>query len=415
MRILHIFDHSIPLHSGYSFRSLAILRQQRAHGWRTFHLTSPKQGPVERPCETIEGLEFYRTPAHPGALARLPGLGEATLVRATARRIVEVAREVKPDILHAHSPVLNGLAAASAARRLGLPLVYEIRAFWEDAAAAHGTCRNGGPRYHLTKLAETRVMRRAQAITTICAGLKADIMSRGLAAEKVTVIPNGVDLDKFSSLGTRDEGLRATLGLSGATILGFAGSFYGYEGIDLLVEAMAQVIRKNRQIKLLLVGGGPEKHALEGLAQRLGLGESIVFTGRIPHDDIQKYYSLVDIFVYPRRSMRLTELVTPLKPLEAMAYGKPVLASDVGGHREMIADGKTGRLFKADDAADLAGAILDMTTHRDNWPAQIDAAKAYVAAERAWPAIVARYEEVYRRLTGTGAAPAALEDALEQV
>jgi len=413
MRILHIFDHSIPLHSGYSFRSLAILRQQRARGWRTFHLTSPKQGPLEAPCETVEGLEFYRTPAAPGALSRLPGLGEAAMVRTTARRIVEVAREVKPDILHAHSPVLNGLAAASAARRLGLPLVYEIRAFWEDAAAAHGTCRNGGPRYHLTKLAETRVMRHAEAITTICAGLKTDIISRGLAAEKVTVIANGVDLNKFSSLGTRDEGLCATLGLSGATILGFAGSFYGYEGIDLLIEAMAPVIHENPQIKLLLVGGGPERQALEGLARRLGLSRSIVFTGRVPHDDIQKYYGLVDIFVYPRRSMRLTELVTPLKPLEAMAYGKPVLASDVGGHREMVKDGETGRLFRADDAADLASAILDMTAHRETWPAQIEAARAYVAAERAWPAIVARYEEVYRRLTDR--APAALENAVEQV
>src|SRR5690349_1076328 len=138
MRALHILDHSIPLHSGYTFRTLSLLREQRALGWETFHLTSPKQGASPVLEEKVEGWHFFRTPADAGA-SRLPGLSEVMLMKVLTARLDVVARQVRPDVLHAHSPVLNVLPALRVGRRLGIPVVYEIRAFWEDAAVDHGT------------------------------------------------------------------------------------------------------------------------------------------------------------------------------------------------------------------------------------------------------------------------------------
>ena len=198
MRILHILDHSIPLHSGYTFRTAAILREQRALGWETFHLTSEKQTGCDVPEEHADGLHFYRTPKNEGALSRLPILNQVAVMQGLEKRLKEIIPIVKPDILHAHSPVLNALPAIRAGRRFGIPVVYEVRAFWEDAAADHGTTTEGSLRYRITRALETHAFRNADAVTTICEGLRSDIVDRGIPSSKVTVIPNAVDIEKFS-------------------------------------------------------------------------------------------------------------------------------------------------------------------------------------------------------------------------
>ena len=248
---------------------------------------------------------------------------------------------------------------------LGLPVVYECRAFWEDAAADHGTSREGGLRYRLTRGLETWVFRHADAVTCICEGLRPDIIARGIPESKVTVIPNAVDVERFAYNRPRDAALAAELGLSEAVVLGFLGSFYAYEGLTLAVQALPAILEAHANARLLLVGGGPQEAALKDMTRALGLSDKVVFTGRVPHDDVARYYSLVDVLVYPRLPMRLTELVTPLKPLEAMAQGKLVLASDVGGHRELIRHGETGRLFKAGSADALAEAVVELLGERD--------------------------------------------------
>ena len=139
MRILHILDHSIPLHSGYTFRTLAILKEQRELGWETFHLTGSKQENCVALEEDFDGWHFYRTPVAQGLISKLPVLNQIAVIDGLTRRLDEVVKIVKPDILHAHSPVLNALPALRVGRRLGIPVVYEIRAFWEDAAVDHGT------------------------------------------------------------------------------------------------------------------------------------------------------------------------------------------------------------------------------------------------------------------------------------
>lgn len=401
LRVLHVLDHSIPLHSGYTFRTLSLLREQRRLGWETSHLTSPKHTAGDADEERVDGWHFYRTPAAAGE-TRLPGLAEMALMRQLERRLEQVARQVNPQLLHAHSPVLNAIPALRVGRRLGIPVVYEVRAFWEDAAVDHGTTREGSLRYRLTRRLETHALRRADHVFTICEGLRADIVARGIAPEKVTVIPNAVDIDSFSLGGAPDPQLQRQLGLEHCAVVGFIGSFYAYEGLDLLLDALPGMLAVLPDVRVLLVGGGPQEEALKAQAARLGIADKVVFTGRVPHAEVQRYYDLVDVLAYPRHSMRLTELVTPLKPLEAMAQGRLLVASDVGGHKELIAHGETGLLFRAGDADSLKDTLLQVLAKKDLWPQMRQAGRRFVEGERNWAASAGRYRSVYADL----AAPA---------
>lgn len=397
MRILHVLDHSLPLHSGYTFRTLAILREQRARGWETVHLTSPKQG-TKAAQEDVDGWRFHRTAPQPSWRSALPVLRELTMMGATARRIEEVARLCRPDVIHAHSPVLNALPALQVGKRLGIPVVYEVRAFWEDAAVDHGTASEWGLRYRVTRGLETSALRRVAHVTTICEGLRAELVARGLPEDKITVIPNAVDAEGFRFGEPADEALRQSLGLANARIVGFIGSFYAYEGLDLLIEALPAVLRDIPQAHILLVGGGPEEEKLKALTRRLGLEHAVRFIGRVPHGEVQRYYSIVEVLAYPRRAMRLTDLVTPLKPLEAMAQGRLVLASDVGGHRELIRDGVNGALFRAGSADALARSLVGVLRGQPPAAELKKNGRAFVERERTWRNSVARYEPIYYRL-----------------
>lgn len=397
MRILHVFDHTLPLHSGYTFRSAAILREQRALGWETFHLSSPKQINCTVTEETVDGLHFYRTDPPRGVISRLPVLNHIAQMRATEKRLIELAKKIRPDIIHAHSPALNGMPAVRAGRALGIPVVYEIRAFWEDAAVDHGTTTENSLRYRLTRSQETWVVKQADAVTTICEGLRNDLVQRGVSAGKITVIPNAVDIEKFPLGGAADPVLRKQLGLEGVNVLGFIGSFYAYEGLDLLLSALPDILQR-KDVKVLLVGGGPQESALKSQANQLGIPDKVIFTGRVPHQEVNRYYDLIDVLVYARHSMRLTELVTPLKPLEAMAQGRLFVASDVGGHKELIRHGETGVLFKAGDAQALSVAVLGMLDQPQDWQRLKNNGRRFVEIERNWKASVARYQDVYGRL-----------------
>lgn len=395
MRILHILDHSIPLHSGYTFRTLSILKEQRALGWETFHLTGAKQENCNLFQEDVDGWHFYRTPPGRSLMSKLPVLNQVDVVNSLTHRLSEVAKLVKPDILHAHSPVLNALPALHVGRRMGIPVIYEVRAFWEDAAVDHGTSSEWGIRYRLTRELESHALRRADAITTICEGLRSDILGRGIAPEKVTVIPNAVNIENFSVGEVPDMQLARDLGLEGKLLLGFIGSFYAYEGLSVLLQALPEMLSKNPDIRILLVGGGPQAKELKVLAGQLGIEDKVIFTGRVPHAQVQRYYNLIDVLIYPRLKMRLTDLVTPLKPLEAMAQGRLVVASDVGGHLELIQDEKNGILFKAGAADALAAKVLNLLSRPDLWPALRTAARNFVETQRNWPGSVARYKDVY--------------------
>lgn len=413
LRVLHILDHSVPLQSGYAFRTRAILCQQRAMGWHTMQVTGTRQVRPDdssaQASEQVDDLLFYRTAPLRGMATRLPVLRQLAAIAALAARIEQLVLQLRPDVLHAHSPALNAISALRVGKRHGIPVVYEIRAFWEDAAVDHGTSRAGGLRYRATRALETHALRRVAAATTICEGLRDEIVGRGIAAA-VTVIPNAVDVEQFraaTGTGTGTEpqveaggpDLAASLGLQGKCVLGFIGSFYAYEGLHLLLKALALMLPTAPQLMLLLVGGGPCDTALRRQVAELGLLAHVVFAGRVPHHAVGRYYGLVDILVYPRLKMRLTDLVTPLKPLEAMAQGRLLVASDVGGHRELIDDGRTGMLFAAGDPQALADTVLALLAAPQRWPALRSQARSFVESERSWTVSVERYRAVYRSVT----------------
>lgn len=386
------------MHSGYTFRTRAILRAQLAKGWDVRGLTGRRHvaaGPQE---ELVDGLHFHRTPGEAAGGNAL--LREWRDIAAHVDAIESLVRQWRPDIIHAHSPVLNAMAAQRVARRHGIPLIYEIRAFWEDAAVGNGTGTEGSPRYWLTRQLETHAVRAADAVAVICEGLRSDLVARGIDSNKITVSPNGVDLDQFGAPVPRDPALTAKLGLEGADVVGFIGSFYDYEGLDDLIAAMPRLVRARPRAKLLLVGGGPMEQALRDQALASPFTDHIVFVGRVPHDQVEHYYAQVDVLAYPRKAMRLTDLVTPLKPLEAMAQGRLVAASSVGGHRELIEDGLTGTLFAPDDPAAIAQALAGMFADRGFWDERRIVARDFVERERNWSSNILRYEPVYQRLLG---------------
>ncbi|MGI8942828.1 MAG: glycosyltransferase, partial [Qipengyuania sp.] len=273
-RVLHVLDHSLPLHSGYTFRTRAIMKAQQAAGIDVRAVTGLRQGGAQpADCEEIDGLVFHRTA---GKRATLPVIGEALEIAALARAIRAVIAAWEPDIVHAHSPALCGLAALGEARRAGLPFVYEIRAFWEDAAVGNGTGRTNSVKYLLTRFLENRVVRKADAVFTICKGLRDDLVARGHDRNKLHLSPNGVDLTLFGDPPPRDDALAKEVGLGEGPVIGFIGSFYDYEGLDDLIAAMP-LLRERHPAKLLLVGGGPMDASLRKQATR----EAAIFAWRV--------------------------------------------------------------------------------------------------------------------------------------
>lgn len=407
-RVLHVLDHSLPLHSGYTFRTRAILKAQEGHGLEVRGITGQRhnlEAAVTGVREEADRLVFHRTPGVPSGPAPLREMGE---IEALTAAIHAAAAEWRPDIIHAHSPALCGAAAMRAARALGMPFVYEIRAFWEDAAVGNLSGTEGNLKYRLTRALETRVARAADALFTICHGLKDDLAARGIPADRIRVMPNGVDLGLFGDPPPRDEALAAELGIApGAPVIGYIGSFYAYEGVDDLIAAMPLLRQSHPEARLLLVGAGPMDAAWRAGAAALPEPEAVIFAGRVPHGEVERYYSLVDVLAYPRKAQRLTDLVTPLKPLEAMAQRRLVAASSVGGQRELIEDGVTGTLFAPDDPAACAAALARLLDAREGWEGMKERAVAHVRARHDWAANARDYLSVYHLLLAGSQGPGA--------
>jgi glycogen synthase len=242
--------------------------------------------------------------------------------------------------------------------------------------------------YNFARSVETRAVGRADAVVTICRGLYRELCGRGIREDRLFIVPNAVDERRFLPAQQVHDPTRQP-------VIGFLGSFYSYEGLDLLLEAAGRIVADRPELRFVLVGGGPEEPRLRAMQSAGDMSHYVTISGWLTHDRVPAAYRDIDIFVYPRRRNRLTDLVTPLKPLEAMAMAKVVLASDVGGHRELIADGRTGFLFRADDVSDLVLRLRELLEARHLWPAIGAAARRFVERERTWRAVAATYAEVY--------------------
>lgn len=400
MRILHVLDHSLPYFSGYSFRSSSIINTQRQLGLQPLVVTSPKHEDFKQRMETMSDVDYYRVtwPAFyflPKPV-KFPMLRHAACVAALAERVVEVAREVKPDIIHAHSPSLDGLAAGRAARKLRLPWIYELRYYEEDTAVDRKKTVYNSPRYRFSRWLEQRAMEQADVVITIASALRADLIKRGIPENKIYQSPNGVDTTAFTPRNPDTE-IIARHRLAGKTVIGFIGSFYIYEGLDVLVDAMLLLLKQRRDLTLLMAGEGELEPMLKARIPA-ELQEHFIFAGRVPHRDVQRYYSVMDILAYPRISSRLTELTTPLKPLEAMAMERAVIGSRIGGMAELVRHDDTGLLVEPSDPKALAAAIAHLTDYPDERRALAARGLAFVRETRDWKRIVERYSPIYEKL-----------------
>ena len=229
----------------------------------------------------------------------------------------------------------------------------------------------------------------------ICERLRQDLSERGLRADRLHVVPNGVDIARFVPRPS-DHTTRTRLGLQGRTVVGYVGTFFGFEGVEDLVEALARLIKRGRNDLVgLIVGMGTTYDACREIAQRHGLADRIIHPGHVPAEEVERLYSVMDVLAYPRRSLRVTELVTPLKPLEAMAMEKAVIGSDVGGISELIQDGVTGLLHRSGDVGDL-GAKIEMLADDPNLRCTLGRqARAWVAEQRDWKQIITKYVPIY--------------------
>lgn len=391
MAILHIVQYSLPqLLSGYTVRTQAIVSQQKDFGLDPIVVTSPRHPSGED--EAVEGVQHYR--CKPERASRAVWRRDWGRVRALAARIEEVV-EARDDvrILHAHSPVLCGLAALRAGRRLGLPVFYEVRGLWEEAIARGWSHPGGWLRYWAARAAEKRVCNQANRAIALCEGLRQEFIARGVSEGHIEVITNGVDPQAFSPREV-EPGWRAKRGLAEGPLVLYLGAMREYEGMELLLDAFPAVRERHVGAQLVLVGQG---EARKQVTLRAGIaGDSVALQPEVPHAEVADYYAAADVVVYPRLSTRATERVTPLKPLEAMAMGKAIVASDVGGLRELLTDGETARLFEAGSAAALAEACIELLA---DGPARqrLGTRAREVAVERFdWRRTVLGYMEVYR-------------------
>jgi glycogen synthase len=398
--VLHVLDHSWPVMSGYAIRSRNLISAQQAAGESMRVLTGPLHE-LDDPTATdieLDGVQYLRTPIK-GRLSqsalrrRWLLLREHEVVRTLRNRVLELTKSQSVRIIYAHSPALCGLAALQAARKRDLPFVYEIRAFWEDAANQNG----GGAtsvRSRLTHELESYVARNADAVAAIAKPMLEDLRARGIAENKLFHVPNGVDTGRFGPV-KRDETLAQELKLVDRPVFGFFGSLYRYEGISWLIRAAAQLRSRGHKFSILIIGRGEDRPAIEGAIQECGAASYVQSLEHVPHEEISRYYSVVDITVYPRRSLRLTELVTPLKPLEAMALGKPVLASSVGGIRELVEDERTGLLFEPENASDFCRQAERLILSPSLCEALGERGRDFVLKERDWSILAKRYRQIY--------------------
>jgi glycosyltransferase involved in cell wall biosynthesis len=323
---------------------------------------------------------------------------EALLLRRFERGIVAAARAVRAEVIHAHSPYRCALAAAGAARRLGLPMVYEVRGLWEESGVATGRFEEGDSRYRAWRRREEEAMRRADALVCICEQLRQELIGRGVPAERIVVCPNAVDPEVFRPVpdaAPRPPDVRAAAAALRGLRLGYIGSLRKLEGVDDLVRGAAELVRRGCEVSLLVVGSGPDLAGLRRLADRLGIGDRSVFTGRVPHDHTPYYYDLIDAFVISRPDVRVARLVTPLKPLEAMAMGRALVMSDLPALRELAPEGDAALYYRAGDPGALADVCERLAMDPGLRRRLGEGARCWVCERRTWRAAIAELPRAY--------------------
>ncbi|MDE0707500.1 MAG: glycosyltransferase family 4 protein, partial [Candidatus Poseidoniales archaeon] len=338
-------------------------------------------------------LHFALKPLRPG----WSWIEERILFKHFTARIIEVAKAEKAEIIHAHVPYRVGMPAMRAARTLGLPFVYEMRGMWEESAVAGGRWRAGGLAHRRFRRMETKVLRNADAVICISETLRNEAISRGVPVERISIVPNAVNL-KESQSETPELFSQVKEKLGESPVVGYIGSLRELEGVDLTADAVALLREQGIDAKLFVLSSEAGQSELLAHCEGIGIGDHAHIAGPVPHEQVAQFYDLIDVFVVSRPDTRVTRLVTPLKPFEAMRSGRALVMSDLPALAEIIEDGNTGRLYPAGDVESLTATIRELLENESQRTALGTAAAEWVSAERTWSKVVEGTIAVYQEL-----------------
>lgn len=398
-RVLHLLTNSLPhTGSGYAQRSHSILLAQQEAGREVLAVTRigyPVQvGKVFAAGEDmVDGVRYHRL-----LPSRLAGTPDARLQQ-EAEELLAVALEFRPEVLHTTTHFANGLVVGAVAKALGIPWVYEVRGQLADTwASTRGADAKTSERYVSFQAAEAAVMHHADAVATLGSAMLEGIVAQGVPAEKVVLAPNAVGGDFLVEPGT-PEAAREAMGLDPElNYIGTVSSLVDYEGLDDLVDAFAILAPQFPALRLLMVGSGTAAAALKAQAAYLGLAERVIFTGRVPREQASIYHQALDIFVVPRKDLDVTRAVTPLKPVEALASARPVVASDLPALREIVHDGINGLLSPPVNPPGLAETLARLLKDEPLRRQLGRQGREDVLENRTWAANAQSYERKYREI-----------------
>lgn len=402
LSVLHYVSHSLPEEQGYVARTDAIAAALADRGHRVLVASARREPEGRAAAGAVARLSMPEESPSSRLLRRISGRGVRGAER--LRRALAMARYRdrirtswgRPHVVHVHTPPALVEEARLLGRWFGAPLVYEVRGLWELSAASE----QGSPADPAEAArADARASRHARRVVAICRGIETALVSAGVPREKLAVVPNGVDTSRHRPR-PRDASLPAEIGVSSGPVFGCATHVRRLEGLDVIVDAWPRVVEALPGATFLLLGDGPHREALARKIGERGLGGSFRLLGRVPRSDVPRYYSILDAFVVPRLPEPVCETVTPLKPLEAMASGVPVVASDVGGLRETIADGETGILFRAGDPAAAAEACVRIGRDAGLRERLSRRARAFVEESREWGQVTRAYDSIYADCLG---------------
>jgi len=409
-RVLHLVNDALPSASaGYTIRTHEIALAQKAAGLDPHVVTRcgfpVTQGTLDgRSLITLDGIPYHRL---------LPWRIAARADKAADQGLelaAQLTERLRPAVLHAASNYANAVVALALGKRYGLPVVYEVRGFWEDTwLSRHPDSEKlaGSELYRRSRELETRCMLAADLVVTLGEAMRDEIVARGVPAEKILIVPNAVSAGFLKPLPDASA-LRKQLGIASSEhVVGVVSSLVPHEGIGTLLEATKLLRERGLQVRALIVGDGPERAALQRQAEALGLGSGIdgrpgrevaIFTGRVPADKVREFHAILDVFVVPRTPDRVCQLVTPLKPVEAMASGLCVVTSEVKALAEIIKPDVTGALTIPQDPVSLADSLELLVCSPDIRRKLGEAAREWVARDRTWAHNAARYRDAYARL-----------------
>src|SRR5690606_18382900 len=402
---LAVLSQSMPHTSGgYATRTHGVLTGLAARG-RSIQAVTRLGFPYDRwkgssqtvpESDDVDGILYHRLL---DSRRRYPQHPLSGYVEETADGVERLARAQRAAIIHASSFYVAGMAGLTAARRLGIPFLYEMRGLGELMKISRDPDFAGSDQEAFLRLVETKVATEADAALIITEALRTEMVARGVAEDRAFVVPNGVHTDRFHPM-PRDGELEARYGYKGKTVIGYVGGLVDYEGVDLLMEAVSQLrrTRATDDFRVHVVGDGAYERVVREAAVTGGIQDIVTFIGRVPHAEVDKHLSLVDVAPFPRLPLPVCELISPIKPFESMAMSKAVIASDVGALAEIVSDGRTGRLFAKGDAADLARVLRELIDDPAQRRVLGEAAREWVVAERDWDRITGVVDEIYREV-----------------